>query len=40
MLYDSTDKKNKTWNYNEKEAKKSGNYIPDGHTTINHLFEK
>jgi len=40
MLYDSTDKKNNTWNYNEKEAKESGNYICDGHTTINHLFEK
>ena len=40
MLYDSTDKKNNTWNYNEKEAKESGNYIADGHTAINHLFEK
>jgi len=40
MLYDSTDKKNNSWNYNEKEAKESGNYISDGHTTINHLFEK
>ena len=40
MLYDSTDKKNHTWDYNEKEAEESGNYIADGHTVINHLFEK
>lgn len=40
MLYDSTDKKNNTWNYNEKEAKASGNYIAEGHKAINHLFEK
>jgi len=40
MLYDSTDKKNNTWNYNEKEAKESGNYIADGHLAINHLFGK
>ena len=40
MLYDSTDKKRHTWNYNEKEAEESGNYIADGHTVINHLFEK
>ncbi|SEW36868.1 cofactor-independent phosphoglycerate mutase [[Clostridium] fimetarium] len=40
MLYDSTDKKNQTWNYNEKEAEESGNYIADGHTVINHLFKK
>lgn len=40
MLYDSTDIKNETWNYNEKDAKASGNYIADGHTVINHLFER
>lgn len=39
MLYDSTDKKNNTWNYNEKEAEASGNYIADGHKVINHLFD-
>lgn len=40
MLYDSTDEKNETWNYNEKDGKASGNYIAEGHTIINHLFEK
>ena len=40
MLYDSTDKKNNTWSYNEKEAEESGNYIADGHMAINHLFGK
>ncbi len=39
MLYDSTDIKNETWNYTEKDAKESGNYIAKGHTVINHLFE-
>ncbi|MDO5402226.1 MAG: cofactor-independent phosphoglycerate mutase [Eubacteriales bacterium] len=38
MLYDSTNKLDKTWNYNEKEAKESGIYIACGHTIINHLF--
>lgn len=40
MLYDSTMELNKTWNYNEKEAKSSGNYIEDGYTLIDRLFEK
>jgi len=40
MLYDSTDKKNNTWSYNEKDAEESGNYIADGHMAINHLFGK
>lgn len=40
MLYDSTDKQNHTWHYNEKDAEASGNYIAEGHTIINHLFEK
>ena len=40
MLYDSTDKKNNTWNYNEKDAGASGNYIAEGHTIIDHLFAK
>lgn len=38
MLYDSTKKQSHTWNYNEKEAKESGNYVAEGHTIINHLF--
>lgn len=40
MLYDSTDRQSKDWNYNEKDAEKSGIYIEEGHTIINHLFEK
>ena len=40
MLYDSTDKKNNTWLYNEKDGEASGNYIAEGHTIINRLFEK
>lgn len=40
MLYDSTNKLDKTWNYNEREAKEGGIYIAEGHTIINHLFEK
>ena len=40
MLYDSTNKQSYTWNYNEKEAQESGNYIDKGYTIINHLFEK
>ena len=39
MLYDSTNKLSKEWNYNEKDAEKSGNYVAEGHTIINHLFE-
>ncbi len=40
MLYDSTDKKNNTWNYNEKEATEGGIFYAKGHEIINHLFEK
>lgn len=40
MLYDSTEKKNETWNYNEKEAEAGGIYIAEGHKIIDHLFEK
>ena len=40
MLYDSTNELDKTWNYNEAEGKKSGNYIPEGHCLIDHLFKK
>ncbi len=40
MLYDSTSKRNESWNYNEKEAKLSGNYIAQGHKAIEYLFEK
>lgn len=40
MLYDSTNRLSKTWSYNEKDAAAGGIYISEGHTIINHLFEK
>lgn len=40
MLYDSTNRLDKTWNYNEREAREGGIYVAEGHTIINHLFEK
>lgn len=40
MLYDSTMEQEQSWDYNEKDAKASGNYIPEGHKAIEHLFEK
>ena len=40
ILYDSTDEKYNTWNYNEKEAMESGNLVAQGHTLIDILFEK
>ena len=38
MLYDSTKELNKNWNYNEEEAKLAGNFVADGHTIMNLLF--
>ncbi len=40
ILYDSTNELDKAWNYNEKEAKASGNFIAKGHTLIDMLFSK
>lgn len=40
MLYDSMHELDKDWNYNEKEAEKSGNFVEKGYTLIDHLFEK
>jgi len=40
ILYDSTQKQNHTWSYNEKEAQASQNYIAEGHKIIDKLFEK
>lgn len=40
LLYDSTAELDKSWHYNEREGEASGNYIADGHTIIDHLFEK
>ena len=40
LLYDSTLAKNETWDYNEKDALKSANFIEKGHTLIDRLFER
>lgn len=40
LLYDSTNEINASWNYNEAEAKLSGNCIKEGHTTMEYLFSK
>lgn len=40
MLYDSSAKLNKTYNYNEKEAKTSGYSVDFGYQMIDKLFEK
>lgn len=39
MLYDSTDKLEKTWNYNEKEGNASGSFFAEGYMLIDYLFE-
>jgi 2,3-bisphosphoglycerate-independent phosphoglycerate mutase len=38
LLYDSTKEQNHEWQYNEEEAKKSGNEIMEGYTVISKLF--
>lgn len=40
LLYDSTKHQTHTWKYNEREAQEGGNYIAEGHTIINRLFEE
>lgn len=40
ILYDSTENKESVLKYNEKDAKASGIYVAEGHTLIDHLFEK
>ena len=40
LLYDSTAPQVHDWNYNEKEAKESGNYIAEGHKGLDHLLER
>lgn len=39
MLYDSTQEGTHTWNYNEKEAEQSGNYLDKGYTLMNELLK-
>lgn len=40
MIYDSTNELDKTWGYNEKEAKASGQYIEEGYTLMGHFLQK
>lgn len=40
LLYDSQVPEKESWNYNEKEAAMSGNFVPLGHTIIDRLLEK
>lgn len=40
VLYDSRKIQAHTWKYNEKEAKKSGNYIAEGHTLMAYFLER
>jgi 2,3-bisphosphoglycerate-independent phosphoglycerate mutase len=40
LLYDSTQEESHTWNYNEAEAKESGNYVAKGHEIIEQLFAR
>ena len=35
LIYNSENEKKVTWNYNEKEAKNSGNFIEEGYTLMN-----
>lgn len=39
LLYDSTKEQANTWKYNEAEAEKTDNFVAEGHTLIDHLFE-
>lgn len=39
MLYDSTREETHTWNYNEREAEQSGNYLDKGYTLMNELLK-
>lgn len=40
LLYDSRVPKNKLWHYNEREAKMSGQEVPEGYTLIEHLLDE
>lgn len=40
VLYDSTKEQKNEWNYNEKEAKQSGNYVAEGHCLIDVLLKE
>ena len=40
MLYNSKEEKVENWQYNEKEAEASGNYMAEGHKLIDYFFTK
>ena len=40
LLYDSAKEESHTWDYNEAEAKESGNYVAKGHEIIDVLFSR
>jgi len=40
LLYDSTALQNQTWNYNEAEAAKFGNYVAEGHKLIDKFLSE
>lgn len=40
LLYDSTKEQKHTWKYNEAEAEKADNFIAEGHTLIDYLFQE
>ncbi len=39
LLYDSTKEEEHAWKYNEAEAEQTDNFIPEGHTLIDYLFQ-
>ena len=39
LLYDSTDEREESWRYNEKEAQASGNYVSEGHALIARVLQ-
>ena len=40
VLYDSSKERENEWNYNEREAQESGNYVAEGHNLIDVLFKE
>ena len=40
LLYDSQAPRKESWNYNEREAKLSGNDVSKGHAMMDKLLEK
>ena len=40
LLYDSTALREESWNYNEEEARQSGNHMEQGHVMMDKLLEK